>query len=59
MDDSVIGGGDTVQEVSEMDTVTVGDMTNNSLVIDDEQSANSVAATSDSEELRRFAVFVK
>jgi len=50
-DESVIGGGDTAQEVSEMDTVTVGDMTNNSLVIDDEQSANSVAATPDSEEL--------
>lgn len=48
-EDSVIGGVDTAQEVSEMDTVTFGDMSNNSIVID-EPSTNSVVATPDSEE---------
>ena len=47
----MIEGGDTAQEVSEMNNITVGDMINNSLVIDDEQSANSVAETPDSEEI--------
>merc|ERR1719495_1547742 len=40
---------DTVQDVSEMDTVTFGEISN-SLVIGDETSANSVVATPDSEE---------
>ena len=50
-DVSVIGGVDKAQEVSKMDSVTVGDVTNNSTVIDDERTVNSVAATPDSEEL--------
>jgi len=48
-DDSMMDSGDTVQEVSEMDTVTFGDISN-SQVIGDETSSNSVVATPDSEE---------
>eukprot|EP00092_Neocalanus_flemingeri_P024704 GFUD01026793.1.p1 GENE.GFUD01026793.1~~GFUD01026793.1.p1 ORF type:complete len:668 (-),score=194.26 GFUD01026793.1:41-2044(-) len=40
--ESVTAGGDTAQEISEMDTVTAGDMSNSSLVTSDDISINSV-----------------